>query len=203
MNKCFYFYTRKYMLSEDGTLIRCEYKDVRVQKYNGKCVKSHRTNKEKTIKPYVDKEGYYSVTLACGDYSKTFCLHHLVYIVYVKNITNITEETTLGYNFTTKNFIQINHKDGDKSNNHYTNLELVTLQENIQHAVIHRIHNSQTKAKYIDVYKNGVYITTVWKFKGLAGYLEPIFGRLLNRGTLYSYLNQGKDYFGYTFKYKV
>lgn len=114
------------MLSENGILTRCEYKDVRVQKYNGKCIKLHRTNKEKIIKPYVSKDGYYSITLACGNYSKAFCLHHLVYIVYIKNITNITEHTTLGYDFEKKNFIQINHIDGNKSNNHYTNLELVT-----------------------------------------------------------------------------
>lgn len=201
--KYFYFYSRKYSISEDGVVVRCEYKDVRIQKYNGKCVKLHRTNKERQLKPYTDKEGYQTITLACGDYSKTYCIHHLVYMVYILNKIYFTETTTLGYSFKNKNFIQINHIDGNKQNNDYKNLELVTLQENIQHAVKNKLHNSQKIAKYIDIYKNGKYVKTVWKFKGLAEFFEPIVGKLPNRGTLYSYLKKQKVYYGYTFQYKV
>ena len=34
---------------------------------------------------------------------------------------------------------QVNHIDGDKSNNHFTNLEWCTAQENMEHSVVNRI----------------------------------------------------------------
>lgn len=203
MFKDFYFYDRRYRISEEGIVYRYEYKDIRIQKYNNKCVKLHRVNKEKLLKPYMDKEGYLTVTLQCKNTRRNICLHHLVYLVYVKNITHILKNTSIGYSFENKNYIQINHKDGNKQNNHYTNLELITLQENIQHAVVNKLHNSQKIAKYIDIYKDGKYIKTVWKFKGLAEFFKPIIGVIPNRGTLYSYLKKNKEYYGYTFQYKV
>lgn len=200
MIKKFYFYNRKYSIDDQGNVIRLAFKDIRIQKYNGKCVKLVRHNKEKLLKLYINKDGYAEITLHYNSKQKTFLLHHLVYLIFVLNITNLNINTTLGYK---DNFKQINHKDGDKLNNSPYNLELISLQENIQHAIDHKIHNSQTKAVYIEIYKDNIYLTTVWKFKEVSKYLYKYFHKYINTGTLCSYCKQGKAYQGFTFKYKV
>ena len=50
---------------------------------------------------------------------KSICIHRLVGIYFVENNN--------GFNV-------LNHIDGNKHNNHYTNLEWVTRSENIKHA---------------------------------------------------------------------
>lgn len=195
----FYFYNRKYSITEKGEVTRLAFDDIRIQKYNGRCIKLHRHNKTKILKHYINRDGYACVTLYDYPNRRTFLVHHLVYIVFNLNITNVTN-VNIGYDM---NLTQINHIDGDKLNNYYKNLELVTLQQNIEHAVNKKLHNSQTKALYIDIYKDSIYLTTVWKFKGVSNYLYKYLNRYVNTGTLCSYCKQGKDYYGFTFKYKV
>ena len=43
---------------------------------------------------------------------------------------------------------EVNHKDGDKSNDYYKNLEYVTRSENTQHAYDHGLHVSPMKGKF-------------------------------------------------------
>ena len=52
-----------------------------------------------------------------------------------------------------KNLPQVNHKDGVKTNNHYTNLEWVTLQENNLHCcrvLGHRTGSKHTQSKFTE-----------------------------------------------------
>jgi len=66
-----------------------------------------------------NSDKYYCVSLGKNGKSKTFTVHRLVAIAFLENPLNLAI---------------VNHKDGIKTNNHYTNLEWCTTQQNTQHA---------------------------------------------------------------------
>lgn len=202
IEKYFYYYDRKYKIDEYGTVIKCAYADLRKYNYSGKIVKKVMHRPDKVLKPYTDRDGYLDVQLACNDKSDPYRVHHLVYMIFHDGVTDITHKR-IGYDFETHNYIQINHIDGNKNNNHYTNLELVTLQENIKHAVITGIHNSQTNAKYVEIYRNNTYVDTIWKTREACEYIYNKFGVKIDCGSLSRCARNGKSYKGFTFKYKV
>lgn len=71
------------------------------------------------MKRQLHPEGYLTVTLTL-DHGRKFCLvHRLVAEAFIPNPLDKPE---------------VNHKDGDKTNNVYTNLEWVTESENSLHA---------------------------------------------------------------------
>lgn len=79
------------------------------------------------LKTFKTKGGYTRVSIK----SKKYLVHRLVAIAFLDNPENKSE---------------VNHKDGNKDNNHYSNLEWVTASENIQHG--HRIGlNNQKGSK--------------------------------------------------------
>jgi hypothetical protein len=71
------------------------------------------------IRPFYNKFGYQLVTLYKNGSKKKFQVHRLVMITF-KGIDNIRPE--------------VNHIDGDKTNNNLNNLEWCTSQENSKHA---------------------------------------------------------------------
>lgn len=99
----------------------------------------------KPLKPNTNCHGYRYVVLMLDDRPKTVMVHRLVAMAFCP-----------GY----KDGLQVNHKDGDKTNNNYTNLEWVTRYDNVQHAIHvlgydqQRSHNSQAK-KIMAYSKNG------------------------------------------------
>lgn len=68
------------------------------------------------LKPGTNQKGYKHLQLS----GKTRSIHRMVYEAYVSEIPKD---------------LQINHIDGDKSNNYISNLEIVTRKENMAHAV--------------------------------------------------------------------
>lgn len=72
-----------------------------------------------------DKKGYLKARLYCPEISKNkdkrkpYRLHRLVAMYYLDNFSND---------------LQVNHIDGNKTNNYYKNLEMVTNSENAKHA---------------------------------------------------------------------
>ena len=136
-----------YRVSENGDILSL----ARVDTYicRGNLTKRNRSEKKLTHK--VNDKGYatYHLRDASRDIEAWPTAHRLVATAFIPNHENKP---------------QINHKDGNKLNNHYSNLEWCTAQENTQHAydnglaksVIYkftkRLEDSpQTKLKNVDI----------------------------------------------------
>ena len=78
---------------------------------------SYKSNK--FLKPHKDKKGYYRVNLSINGKLKNALIHRLVAIAYIPNPCNKP---------------QVNHIDGNKTNNSLKNLEWNTPRENVMHA---------------------------------------------------------------------
>lgn len=74
----------------------------------------------RVLKQNTNQKGYYQVQLSNNGFSKTITIHKLVYENFIGKIL--------------KGF-EINHIDGNKSNNCVSNLELVTRKQNMIKAV--------------------------------------------------------------------
>ena len=98
------------------------------------------------VRPSISKKGYLQVCLANKN---TYSIHRLVALTFIENKENKPE---------------VNHKDGNKLNNHVSNLEWNTTQENLEHKRINNlgktlkaklsatgINNSQAKLDEEDV----------------------------------------------------
>ena len=100
------------MTTENNTII-AELPEYSVSKDG--FVLNLKTNR--VLKPRKSK--YLSVSLCLNGKSFQKTIHRLVALNFIPNTDNKTD---------------VNHIDGNKHNNHYTNLEWVTRSENIKHA---------------------------------------------------------------------
>ena len=90
---------------------------------------------------YLNKNGYIRHNISINSHKSYFFGHHIVWI----NFNGFIPEG-----------LQVNHKDGNKSNNKLSNLELVTYKENAEHAVNNGLYitgeaHHKTKLTYVQV----------------------------------------------------
>lgn len=104
-------YENLYQISNYGTIKSV---DKVVKNNNG-----YRTIKGRILTPQIDKKGYYRIGLTKNHKQKFYLVHRLVAETFIPNVYNEPI---------------INHKNGNKLDNHISNLEWCTQQYNIQHA---------------------------------------------------------------------
>ncbi len=78
------------------------------------------TINERILKPIINKGGYHILYLSINGQKKTFLIHRAVAMTFLKNKFNKSD---------------VNHIDGNKTNNSVKNLEWATSLENAKHAV--------------------------------------------------------------------
>lgn len=108
-------YEGYYQASRDGR-IRSVVRTVEFER-NGEV--SHATYQSVELSPVLNRDGYYSVMLSVDGKTKNPNVHYLVAKTFIFNPDNKP---------------QVNHKDGNKTNNDVSNLEWSTRSENMQHA---------------------------------------------------------------------
>lgn len=74
----------------------------------------------KIIKSRMKKSGYFDIALSSKNKRKKFLIHRLVAMHFIDNPENKP---------------QVNHIDGNRGNNIYTNLEWSTSKENTNHSI--------------------------------------------------------------------
>ncbi|EHV3815215.1 HNH endonuclease [Salmonella enterica] len=102
-------FLENYTIYEDG-------KVQRTNSDNNMCAPSY---VGRFLTPETTKKGYQRVTLCRHGKTKRFQLHRLIALVHLPNPDNLP---------------CVNHKDGNKQNNHVTNLEWCSYSENEQHS---------------------------------------------------------------------
>ena len=92
----------------------------------------------KIIKPFIDsrKKGYKIITLCKQGKRKRFSAHRLVTQAFLEN---------------PKGLEQVNHKDGNPSNNSLRNLEWVSNRQNTQHAYDTGLNSKAVKMQVVDL----------------------------------------------------
>ncbi len=96
-----------------------EYGDVKSLERAVKAPQGIRVKKEKVLKPYMSNH-YQKVYLCKNGKCKQYSVHRLVATAFIRK---------------PKEKEVVNHIDGDKLNNHYSNLEWCTQANNNEHAM--------------------------------------------------------------------
>ena len=141
--------------------------------------KVYSLNSHKILKEFPDKNGYIKVSLKDRNYS----LHRIIALVYCDGF---------------KEGLTVNHKDGNKSNNNPSNLEWLTIGDNIRHAFdtgLHgpnhnRIHNENTVINVCRLLQDGLRPTDISKMTGV---LRETISEI-KLGNIYKEISQDFDF---------
>lgn len=154
----------RYEVSECGIVFLKAHKVIRK---NGSVMTYERKEKAVNIKEH----GYSYVTISKDNKSKSHLLHRIVAETFIENPDN-------------KGFV--NHKDGNKQNNHVSNLEWVTKKENQAHSESNGF--IRDRAGYsVDVFDSSGYVATFGSITKASKYLNLdriVVGRVIDKEVL-------------------
>lgn len=137
------------------------------------------------LKQKRDKDGYCEVQLISEDGSRKFVrVHRMVAMCFI--------ETNPGDNFSD---LIVNHIDGNKGNNHVSNLEFVTNRENINHGNIKREYTSKYPGVHFSKKANKwAAETNVCGRKFFIGYYDSEDEAGFNYMNILNHINQENKY---------
>lgn len=118
----------RYEVSTTGLVRSKSY--IKTVARNGKLVQW--LTKPQILAAAVTKNGYYQVSLQCDGKAISKTVHSLVALIFVKGYIE---------------GLEVNHKDSNRLNNHFSNLEWVTRQDNVIHSYNDGL-NSNAKDKH-------------------------------------------------------
>lgn len=119
------------------------------------------------------RNGYEYVTLCMNGQRKKFYVHRLVAIAFIPN---------------PKSYEQVNHKDGNKSNNKVDNLEWCTQKENLMHAFRTGLNTPTIEnlirfdRKPVIRIEDGKWFSGVTEAANQMGICEAAMSKCLNKG---------------------
>ena len=123
-------YEGRYQISTEGNVRSIDRNFICKGKNQYKNFISNRNYKGKIIKPILDKKGYLYVCLCKNNIKEVRMIHRLVAQTFINN---------------SEKKLQVNHKNGIKTDNRVENLEWVTAKENIEHAYNNNLFKNQLK----------------------------------------------------------
>lgn len=97
-------------------------------------------NSNRFLKTQTCSKGYHKITLFRSGERKTFRIHRLVALFFLETIQQPED-------------FEVNHLDGNKDNNHYSNLEWDTSLGNTQHAIVTGLRDVHYKLTEGDVHR--------------------------------------------------
>jgi len=121
-------YEGYYVVSKDGIV-------KRLAMWSDRTPQSPQYTPERIVKINISPYGYYSCKFCMKGVKSTILMHRLIATAFIPNPEN--KRT-------------VNHKDGNKLNNHIDNLEWATDKEQI----IHAYDNNLNHRNYLKVYNN-------------------------------------------------
>ena len=151
----------------------------------------HSVRLGKNLKHYIPKDGYHRLNLSIDGKRKQYQVHRLVALHFCE-----------GYD----QGLVVDHEDGNKDNNEYTNLKWVTQRDNVINQITRGTHNV-SRAQQVAKVKNQKAIIVISPQGNESEYssTKKACDELgLTRGKVTDVLKgYRKHHKGYTFRYKI
>lgn len=149
----------EYAVSREGEVFRVSYPD---EGNRGKYSLPHK------LTPKLDKHGYHKVTLSVNHKLYYRTVHRLVAETFIPNPCGLP---------------QVNHKDGDKTNNSVDNLEWVSPRDNVNHAHSMGLHKGNCTRVHLKKHDCSIMFDTIEEAASFLNHERHCFTRHLTFDT--------------------
>lgn len=144
-----------------------------------KCHQGKRIQFGRIRKPQLSVKGYHQITIVKNGVKLSTGIHRLVAIAFIPNPNN---------------YEQVNHKDGNKLNNHVSNLEWCSNRQNADHATINNLRKCNYGEKHHNTKLKNEDVFNIRKLLSL-GKTQTEIGKMYNvTSTAIYYIKHNKNH---------